>query len=196
MPYTTDFWGKLVTDKPIPEHIQEHLEYLFDLDTRSLSTPLQNPLLGPGVPDGFPAYDVAKLPVKGMYRCDLCLDTDTEIVPSDTEYPSLSAKWVQFIIDTFLQPNGIKATGRIEAAGESGVSDLWCIDVGDDQVARIYQGFVAYDDEPSYPEPDEEPGEESYCEECQAGTEPEFRSAPSPDHYDTCSLYVPDPENE
>lgn len=243
MPQRTHFYGSLTTDKPMPQQLQEHLEFLCDLNIGSFARPLQDPLSSV-VPDGFPAYEIAELGRKHIYTVSLCAESDTELRVMDEEYPGLDEISLQTIIDAFLKPAGIKATGRIEAVGEDDSSDLWCLVVGDDQVARTYPGVVVYEDQPGHPKRanDDDPARtigsrlldwaavdpsdtdavarllksiefstipeaaadvgasftdpEPFCDECQGQTEPGCESEPSPDHYDTCSLYIPDPENE
>jgi hypothetical protein len=146
MPYVTDFYGTLVTDKPIPEHIQAHIDFLTEIDTRALSN---TSTVFP--PAGFPVEQVEALADKGMYCCGLYCASDTEIKPIDSESPACGADWVQALLDIFLHPNAINATGRIQAAGEAGTSDLWCVVVGDNQVVHTYDGAVIYEDQPGFP---------------------------------------------
>lgn len=146
MPYVTDFYGSLVTDKPIPDHIQAYIEFLTEIDTRALSN---TSTVFP--PAGFPVEQVGALADKGMYCCGLYCSSETEIEPLDVESPACGADWVQALLDIFLHPNGINAMGRIHAAGEAGTSDLWCVVVGDDQVVHTYEGAVIYEDQPGFP---------------------------------------------
>lgn len=113
MSYHTNMRGILTFSQPMPREVQDKIEELTDVDTRTLE-------------GKFPGY----------YCPWQIHESRVGIEPSDNEQPRDQVEWLQYLLDTFLKPIGIQLNGQIAYQGEE-IGDVGTIEVVDGDVIDV-----------------------------------------------------------